>query len=343
MTLKPIIQKFFVASGLTSLCLVLLSSLVFAETITDRIVAKVNRNIITLSELEARLKILSPQQKAALSAGGNIQRMLLDMMVEEELMNQAAAKMGIAVTDPEIDEAINGIMVENKINQTQLRQSLQASGSTLEAFRHQLRFEILRNKILGYNFMSKIVITDQEVNDFLSGNLPQGTSELVSATGVSDFHPIRMIVLNSSPSTVQKVLTQAEKIKADIENGTITFADAAKQYSVGAGAENGGDPGNVVVRDLQPELQQIAKNLSPGEISAPLNGGNVVLLLTILPTLAQEPVSIEKPKRGQKEKKVYSPEQMAMGRRQLEQIKLRSKFETWLADVRSTAIVKITL
>ncbi|MDR2350236.1 MAG: SurA N-terminal domain-containing protein [Deltaproteobacteria bacterium] len=313
-----------------------------ADTVNDRIVAKVNRGIITLSELQARLKTLSPEQKAALSSTGNPERQLLEMMVEEELVREAASKMGIGVSEAEVDEAVEGILKENNINMTQLRKSLEAGGTTLETFRSQYKIELLRQKIVGYNFMGKTVVTDQEVNDFLSGKIPATASQAVSATGVSDFHGVRIIFLRSSPREVQKVIERAAKIKEEIENG-LPFAEAARRHSEGPGADNGGDPGNLVVRDLQPELQQLARNLTPGEVSIPLNGGDVVLLITVMPLEAPPPEEPSRGRRGKKEEKTWTPEQKAGARRQLEQMKLRSKYETWMAELKNTAVIKITL
>lgn len=347
MTLTRIFSSYFARSSFAFPALLaflgfFVSQAALADTVTDRIVAKVNRDIITLSELQTRLKTLSPAQKAALSASGSVEHQLLEMMVNEELISQAAAKMGIMVSEAEIDEAVGSIMTENKINQTQLRQSLAASGTTEEAFRNQLRMEILRNKIVGYNIMSKVVITDQEVIDFLNGKVPVGASQIVSATGVSDFDGVRMIFLRSSPQEAPRVMGRAAQIRSEIEGG-LSFAEAAQKYSEGPGAENGGDPGNLIVRDLQPELQELARTLVPGTVSEPLNGGEVVLLITIVPLRPQATSTGDSSSASEGDSQSFTEEQKAAARRQLEQMKLRAKYETWITDLRNTAIIKITL
>jgi peptidyl-prolyl cis-trans isomerase SurA len=316
-----------------------------SATKVDRIVAQVNRNIITLSELEARIATMAPAQRATISSGGDLQRKVLDLMIEQELINQAAVKTGIMVNDSEVNEAIKSILAANKINMSQLTASLNQVGTSLPAFREQLRGELLKNKLLSYGIASRIVVTDEEVVAFLSGESPLGSAPVFSATGVSDFSPVRMIFLRSSRSQTASVMARAAKIKAEIEGG-LSFAEAAKKYSEGPGKDTGGDPGNVVVQDLQPELQELAKRLTPGQVSEPLNGGDAVLLITIVSSSKKTGEDeADSGKRGKKKKPIdnYSAEEKQQGRRQLEQLKLRQKYETWINDLKNQAVIKITL
>jgi peptidyl-prolyl cis-trans isomerase SurA len=328
-----------------------------AATTVDRIVAQVNRNVITLSELEARLATLSPAQRAALSGAGDVERQVLEFMIDEELVNQSAQKIGLAVSEAEVDDAIKSLMEERKLNDSQLRQALAASGTNLPAFRAQLRAEILKNKVLSYSVMNRIVVTEQEVTDFLGGRVPTGAQPVLSASGVSDFDGVRIIFLPSNPAQAPRVLASAARIKAEIDAG-LPFSEAAAKYSKGPGADNGGDPGNLVVQDLQPELRQLARQLVPGRVSEPLNGGDVVLLITVVSAPSQETANAgeeaqsSRRRRGTRrgsrreqpaEQPAYSEEQRAGARRQLEQMKMRRKYDSWIAELRSNAAIKITL
>jgi peptidyl-prolyl cis-trans isomerase SurA len=271
---------------------------------------------------------------------------VLDLMIDEELVNQAAQKIGIVVSEAEVDEAVKSIMEENKLSEPQFRIALQQSGTNLPSFRSQLRLEILKNKVLSYSIMSRIVVTEQEVTDYLNGNIPAGAEPIFSASGISDFDGVRIIFLPSSPSRAASVMAQASRIKAEIEAG-LPFSDAAKKYSKGPGAENGGDPGNLVVRDLQPELQQIAKQLTPGRVSDPLNGGEAVLLLTVVQGTPEAQPKTQPPRARGKGKgdegQTFTAEQRAGARRQIEQMKMRRKYESWIQDLRNGAIIRVTL
>ncbi|MDR2405609.1 MAG: SurA N-terminal domain-containing protein [Deltaproteobacteria bacterium] len=315
-----------------------LSGQAFSATKVDRIVAQVNRNVITLSELEARMALLSPAQKAALSAGGqSAESMVLNMMIDEELINQTATRYDIRVSDAEINDAINTIMTENKINEAQLRESLQRGGMTLQAFRLQLRQEILTNKLIGLTVVNRLVVTESEVTDFLNGKLPSDIDPVLSASGVSNFDGVRMIYLDCSPRTAQAVMTKAASIKREIEEG-LPFEEAARKYSQGPGRDQGGNADNLTVMELAPELQAIAKKLVPGTVSEPLYGGQVVLLITVIPS--QKPADSQSGKGSVQD---FTPEQRQSARRQLEQMKVRSKLETFMETLKRTAVIKVTL
>ncbi|MDR0548614.1 MAG: SurA N-terminal domain-containing protein [Deltaproteobacteria bacterium] len=318
------------------------SSLALAAPVVDRIVAQVNREVITLSELEAQIKILPQAQKDAIvQKGGDVQREVLGLLVEQELVNQDAKRQGIMVTESEIDEAIKSIMEENKLTPETFKASLTKGGTNLPAFRAGLKMELLKNKILGLRIMSKIVITEPEITAFLRGEGPKVDTSLLPGMGSGDNDRVLLIFLASSPAQANKVMAKARQIKAEIEAG-LPFSEAATRYSQGPGRDNGGDAGdNLTVGELQPQLQAVARQLTPGQISDPLNGGQAVLLMT---TVAAAPKPRPQPeKKGRDQKEEFTEADRNSARRQLEQIKLRQKFDAWMAELRSKAIIRITL
>ncbi|MDR2422044.1 MAG: SurA N-terminal domain-containing protein [Deltaproteobacteria bacterium] len=323
-----------------------------AAPVVDRIVAQVNREVITLSELEAQMKLIPQAQKDSIVAqGGDVQREVLGLLIEQELVNQDAKRQGIMVSEAEIDEAVKSIMEDNKLTPEQFKASLTKGGTNLPAFRSGLKLELLKNKILGLRLMSKIVVTEAEITAFLRGEGPRPAPGPLSGFGSADDDRVLMIFLASSPSQANKVMARARQIKAEIEAG-LTFSEAATRYSEGPGKDKGGDAGNnLTVSELQPQLQAVARRLTPGEVSEPLNGGQAVLLMTTVsaapPPPREKRPEPEKPKkrrrRGKKEPSEFSDSERASARRQLEQIKLRQKFDSWMAELRSKAVVRISL
>ncbi|MDR1084108.1 MAG: SurA N-terminal domain-containing protein [Deltaproteobacteria bacterium] len=336
-------------AGLTGTLLsILLTALILtpaqAATTTDRIVAQVNREIITLSELEAQMKNVPQSQKDAIAqAGGDIQREVLNLLIEQELINQDAKRQGIMVTEQEIDEAVQSIMEENKLNNEQFKASLAKSGTNLASFRNGLKMEILKNKILGLRIMSKIVVTEAEITAYLNGEGPRPEPGLLPGMGSAEDDRVLMIFLASSPAQVNKVMAKARQIKAEIEGG-LAFSEAASRYSEGPGRDNGGDPGNnLKVGELQPQLQAVARQLTPGQVSEPLNGGQAVLLLTTVAAAPQPRAASPSRSSKDKDQTEFSESERASARRQLEQIKLRQKYETWITELKAKAVVRISL
>ncbi|MDR2352809.1 MAG: SurA N-terminal domain-containing protein, partial [Deltaproteobacteria bacterium] len=206
----PIFLLFFL--GIFSLSLPL-----WAEVKVDRIVAQVNRSLITLSELEARLKVLSNGQKAALRTeeGTSLEAAVLNMMIEEELIAQTAAVDGIVVTDADIQEALKNIQESNQMNEAQFRVALESNGISLDAFLLQIKFDLLKRKIVTYNIASQIVIPEEEVTNYLAEHGLEGVVGKTD-TGVNDTDKIRIIYLPSSSTQAHLVLAEAARIRADI-------------------------------------------------------------------------------------------------------------------------------
>ena len=81
----------------------------------------------------------------------------------------------------------------------------------------------------------------------------------------------------SKDSTVQLALIllpagmPAGELKAAIESGTMTFAQAAEKYSQGPGASQGGDIGFIAWKDLAPEWNAALRGLKAGQIAQPVH------------------------------------------------------------------------
>lgn len=310
-----------------------------AATTTDRIVARVNNDVITLSELNAQVKAVRQNQRGALPPGPTIESQVLDSMIEIELINQVARRDGIMVPEEEIDGAIDMIRNENNITDAQFRASLKQSGISLPDFRGNLRNELIKEKVLRLNIYQKIVVTEAEVDQFLSGEGPDMTGLYVGGSVESD--KVRFLFLASSPNRANSVVERAMTIKREIEAG-LTFAEAARRYSQGPGSDNGGDTGTTI-GELVPQLKAVALSMAPGQVSEPLDGGQVVLMLYVDPRPDGASPASASQGGGPADLAGFSPQQRDMARRQLEQIKLRKKYETWLTDLKGKANIKITM
>jgi peptidyl-prolyl cis-trans isomerase SurA len=309
-----------------------------AATSVDRIVALVNNEVITLSELNAQLNAARKSKGVSLPPGQTLERQVLDSMIELELLNQEARRKSIVISERDVDEDIESFKTENKITDAQLRASLAQSGVSYPDFRAYRRNLLLQQRII---YQKTIVVTEDEVDKFLAGEGPSTSSLYMGGSADSD--KVRILFLPSSPDKSGPVMERAMNIKMEVDAG-LSFAEAARLYSKGPGAEQGGDTG-IKVADLVSELRAVALNMAPGQVSEPLNGGQVVLLLYVEP---RSPDSPSEPARSggtasKPDLAGFSPEQREMARRQLYELKLRDKYKAWLQDQKSKANIKITL
>ncbi|MDR2934394.1 MAG: SurA N-terminal domain-containing protein [Candidatus Adiutrix sp.] len=312
-----------------ALCLaIILAALAAAPALaadSDGIAAVVNGEVITRKQLENRVDALVRHGRLPAGLGrGDLKEKVLEDLIDQELINQAAKAKGVFITEGDVNEALERIKRQNNLTEAQFRASVAQSGVSLEAFREDVRLELLRGRVMGSGkLLNRIVITDKEVRAYLNGEGPR--LETRSGRG------LRMIVLPLDPKKPEASLAEAQRIRQEIENG-LSFAEAAGKYSRGPGHDQGGDPGDAVSLDqLPPQLREILAALPPGRPTEPINAGKAIVLMTLA---GEEPV----PAAGADGQ--FSLEAQENARRLLERQKMQQNFNNWLEDLRRKAVIK---
>ncbi|HZX36448.1 MAG TPA: peptidyl-prolyl cis-trans isomerase [Thermodesulfobacteriota bacterium] len=241
-----------------------------AETV-DRIVAVVNSEIITLSELNAATAIVMGGLKGKISADASAEdkSRILDRLIEKALMKQSAEKAGIEVSEKEIDNAVEDIKKENSMTQDSLLVALANNGLTYASYREQMREEIRQVKFMDRQFRSGINITDEDVTNYYKQNLKDFYGEPSLR--------IKVILIANDEHKEERLNAVIEGIKNGIE-----FSTLAGEYSSSPSAKHGGDIGYVKKDELDPGLREIAEALAPGEISPSIETPNGTYFLQLV-------------------------------------------------------------
>ncbi len=299
----------------------------------DRIVAVVNGEIITWRQLENRVNSLMNAPKPPKASREEVRQMMLDALIEQELINQAAKTKGVFITEADISDTINSIKKDNNLTDEQFRASLVNSGTSLEAFREDVRVELLRNRVLGAQVLTRVVVTDKEVAAFLNGRGPEGLTAVRGSR-----QAIRLIALPVEGDK-QVVMEKAARIQKEIEGG-LSFAEAAYKYSRGPGFDKGGDPGEDMDLSTLPEqLVEMIFSLKPGQPTEPIDGGNAIFIFT----RAESTEALASAKRDEDENfslTEFSSEEIENARRQLERHKMQQRYVSWVTDMKKKAIIK---
>ncbi|MCU7811839.1 MAG: SurA N-terminal domain-containing protein, partial [Candidatus Thiodiazotropha sp. (ex Notomyrtea botanica)] len=207
----------------------------------DQIVAVVNEDVITRSELDGRVREMMAQlnQKGVnLPPIEILREQVLDRMISKRLQLQTAERLGLSVDDATITKAIANIAETNNITLLQLREVLENDGINFTLFRDQLREDILINRLKQKEVINRIVITEQDVNNFLAREI--GTQRQRSAVHL--LHILIATPEGASPDDVQKAKQRASTVYDELSNGT-DFSEMAMRVSDGRQALEGGDLG----------------------------------------------------------------------------------------------------
>jgi peptidyl-prolyl cis-trans isomerase SurA len=238
-------------------------------TVVDRIVAIVNDDIVTLSEVnevfepyaeKIRAYGYLPDKEKEMLFGAREE--IVNQLVEKKLADQEINKAGIVVEDNEVDSAIERIKKRSYWTDEELRENLARDGLTLEQYRLRMKKQIQRARLLDYKVKSKIIITNEDISAYYQ-NHPEKYS------GIVKYH-LRNIILQlpaySGDEDKEAVLGRMKIIHERLRQGE-SFEMLAKLYSESSLAQDGGDLGLFQLQELSGPIQTAMKDLQAGQFT----------------------------------------------------------------------------
>lgn len=221
------------------------------------VAAKVNGQVIKTSDLTTQLDQLKkqyPQMFTGADAEGRLldfKQRLMENLINQALIEQAAQQKGINVSDADIQKQIDQLKSGFK-DSTQFDAALKSAGMTLDQLKAQIKNQLVTQKLVE-SLAANNKVTDADIQAYYDKNKAEFFQK--PAKRVS-----HILFKSSDKATAQKVLNQ-------LKAGTITFAAAAKQYSIDtASATKGGDLGWPTTAYL-PEFQAAVDKLKKGQMS----------------------------------------------------------------------------
>lgn len=242
---------------------------VFAEVL-NRIVAIVNSDVITLYELNAKIKELTGLQPNDLRNKNmegylKARRQVLDFLIDEKLARDKIQELGINVSPKEVESAIEKIKKDNNLTDEDLKTSLKKQGLTYESYRKNIKIELEQIRLISFEVKSKIIIEDEEIKEYYEKHKDEFTSK-------ERIHLAAIILTRENPSNQDKTIPlhrKAEEIILRLKKGE-DFGELAKKFSQGPGAQDGGDLGFFKTSQLDPKLLNVIRELPEGGISKPI-------------------------------------------------------------------------
>jgi peptidyl-prolyl cis-trans isomerase SurA len=234
----------------------------------DRIVATVNDEVITWSELTNVIIIDGRKALEGLTGEerekkiGEAERPVLNSLIEMKLQLQEAHRMNLDVSASEIGGAIEEIKGKYGLTEEMLMNSLKAEGLTPEDYRARLADQILLQKVINYAVRNNIVVSDKEVEQYYKDNIDE--------FGGGGKIRIRQIFFALPPDSSGKeaVEEKAREVERRISSGE-DFAKLAGEFSEDPSRAFGGDLGYISRGSALKEIEEAASLLKKGEVSRP--------------------------------------------------------------------------
>ena len=207
------------------------SSFSFAANKVDGISAIIDSNIILESDITTRFVIIKDRVPGG-KMNDNVRSQILTQMINETLQANYAERIGIRISDQEINQAILNVAAKMQLDLNGLKKALAQQGIDYGIYRNQIKNEILLGKVKSQVVKQRIIISDREVDDFLNSD--------EALTKNNDQVHLRHILIKDK--VAPDALNKANEIKSRIHSEQ-DFADQAVSYSSGQAALEGGDLG----------------------------------------------------------------------------------------------------
>lgn len=232
-----------------------------AAILLDRVVAVVNKEVVTWGELyksmefdaSSDMKALKDEEKIKVFKDNEAQ--FLESIIDMRLQLQAARGLDITANQEEVTDALNMMKQKSSLGDKEFAESLKKEGFSIEEYRKRMAEQIILSKIVGQQVRSKIVITEAEIDGYTAKNMDAG-------------YKISQILLKKSASYPEQssLEEKALEILIRLSSGE-DFAALARQYSDDPSGKTGGDLGFVKKEYLSIEFIEALSNMKPGDIS----------------------------------------------------------------------------
>lgn len=231
----------------------------------DRIVAVVNSEVITRSDLRMRVAQVTRQlsrQGTPLPAADVLEKQVLERQIIERLQLQLAAETSLRIDDVTLDRAVGRIADSNRLSMTEFRKALENDGLSWERFREEVRNEMLLTRVREREVEARIVVSDAEVNNFLAH--PENTA------GQEEYnlsHILFRAPEGATPEQLARLRAKAEDVAARVARGE-PFDKLAASYSDAPDALTGGNLGWRSAERLPGLFAEAVASLKPGETTS---------------------------------------------------------------------------
>jgi peptidyl-prolyl cis-trans isomerase SurA len=321
-----LLKKFINQTFLTILLfLIFLMSDIAIAKVFDRIVAKVNSEIITLSSVNERVELLKQKMREDYHGGEEeILDEALNAIVEEKLQLQEAKKKGLEVDDSAVEAAVNDIEQKNGLQEGQLATMLESEGRSMESYKNHIRDQILVSKVVRFELGSRVNISERKITKYYHNN----QKDFWEPAKVRVRHILILTEEGLSADKKKEKYLLVKNILREIKGGR-DFAAAAKEYSEDISASEGGDVGFIEKGKMVPEFENAVYRMKEGAISDIVETEYGYHIIKVDKVLAGRTLPLKDVKN--KIKFILSSK------------KQKSAYEEWMDELKKSAFVEISL
>ncbi|MFT5542200.1 MAG: peptidyl-prolyl cis-trans isomerase SurA [Glaciecola sp.] len=257
----------------------------------DKVSVIVDQGVLLESEiveLVDGVKQGAVTQGQALPSDRALRTQAIERLILKSLQLQMAERMGIQISDPQLEQTINNIAERDNITIDQMRQRIESDGLTYEVYREKVREELITGEVTRANVRRRIYITPQEIETLVAMINQQGAEQEEYRLG----HILIAVPSGADEEQISKSRGTAEKVVELLNTGS-DFTKIAIASSSGPKALEGGDMGWMNVNSMPTLFSEAVQGQKKEILIGPLRSGAGFHVLKVLDTRGVEIVEVE--------------------------------------------------
>lgn len=267
--------RFLGAAALSSVAL--LASGSTHATVVERVVAVIGERPILLSELRRRAAPFASgvagSESTRARARGQLYEEMLQRMIDEELIRNAANQAQLKVTQEEVDAAVERVARGNQVSVGELLAEVERSGVSAADYRRELRSQLLDAKVMNVRLQGRVRVSEEEMRTEYQKLLSEEQRQLPLRLAV-----IRLGVASDASSTRAQALQVAQRARLGAD-----FAQLSRDHSADEPTRTaGGLLAPVTPAELPSQLRQVLSTMQIGDVSDPVRVGDTWVVLKLV-------------------------------------------------------------
>ena len=271
-----------VAGAIAGLCMSTVPLQSSSAVEIDRIAAIVNDDIISTSELDARLARVREQLRASGTVPpplDALRRQVLERLILVRVQLQLARNSGIRVDDERLNRTLLRIAEQNRLTLREFRDALERDGFDFARFREEVRDDIMIAEVRRREVENLVNISQRDIDDYLSMQENRGAAAERHQYRIG--HILIAVPDAASSEEIDEARARAERVLREIRTGA-DFASMAVTYSDGQLALEGGDLGWRQASGLPTMLADAVLDLEIGEVTDPVRSASGFHLVKLI-------------------------------------------------------------
>jgi len=264
------------------------------EVPLDKVAVVVNSGVVLESEIQdliTNVKTKAKESKQSLPSDKALRTQAIDKLINDSLILDLGERMGVQISDAQLDQTIENIAQENKLTVEEFRKKIINEGLGFEKYRESIRTELISGEVRRASVRRRIYISPQEVKNLLEAMKAQNVNNV-------DYHLGHILIEFPAEPTQQDIndaKTRADKVIELLNNGS-DFAKIAIASSGDTSALKGGDLGWKNINEMPTLFAKVIDGKDKGTVVGPIRTGLGFSIVKVLDIRGRKKVEVEEVK-----------------------------------------------